>query len=380
MSKAPRRKMKRLGIIISAVLLSSVLLTACNSPSILDTHGPVAAKEEGLFWFILAVATFVFVVVETILIISIVRFRERPNAPAPRQIHGNNTVELAWTIAPSIFLFAVLVGTIYTMFNLSNISGTSAGLGRTEDITVVGHQWWWEFDYPREGIVTADELVVPQGTVIDATLISNNVIHSFWVPQVFGKTDVVPGHMNHQIFEANDVGIYRGICTEYCGLQHAHMSFNLVVMKTPDFLTWVSNQQKNALTPTSGAALAGYKIFSGPGGCEGCHGIVGVNLKSFSDPAGAFLKGPNLTHFGNRDGQSCATNCMFAGAVLEWNPASCVVTTAANGSPAIANPSACGLYQWLQDPQAVKPGSDMVIGPLSPTQIAQLIAYLESLQ
>ena len=371
-SKAPRRKVKRWGIVSAALLLSSVLLAACggNSPSILDTHGPVAAKEEGLFWFILVVATIVFVFVEGWLILTIVRYRERPNAPAPKQLHGNNTVELIWTIAPSLFLFAVLIGTIYTMFNLSNISALSNQ--RQVNITVVGHQWWWEFDYQNEGIVTADELVVPQGALIQTTLESNNVIHSFWIPQITGKTDVVPGHMNVKLFRADDTGTYRGICTEYCGLQHAHMSFNMVVMSPNDYLTWVSAQQQAAQAPTSGAALAGYKLFTGSGGCVGCHGIVGVNLKSFSDSTGALLRGPNLTHFGSRR--------LIAGAVLAWDPTSCQVTTGANGSPAVANPSACGLYQWLNDPQGVKPGNDMVIRQLSPTEIAQLIAYLETLK
>ncbi len=363
------RKAKRWMLIFSAMLLSSILLAACggNSPSILDTHGPVAGKEAGLFWFILAVATFVFVVVEGVLITSIVRFRERPNAPAPRQLHGNNTIEIIWTVAPSLFLFAVLIGTIYTMFNLTNISGQ----GRTEEITVVGHQWWWEFDYKNEGIVTADELVVPQGALIHTVLESNNVIHSFWVPQITGKTDVVPGHMNDKLFKADDVGIYRGLCTEYCGLQHAHMSFDLIVKSPNDYLTWVSQQQQAAQKPTSGAALAGYKLFTGSGGCQGCHGIVGVNLKSFSDPVANGLIGPNLTHFGSRR--------LIAGAVLSWDPASCQVTTDAKGNATITNQANCGLYQWLHDPQGVKPGNDMNIRSLSDTEIAQLVAYLESL-
>jgi len=371
-SNAPRCKVKRWGIVSASLLLSSVLLAACggNPPSILDTHGPVAAKEEGLFWFILVVATIVFVFVEGWLILTIVRYRERPNSPAPKQLHGNNTVELIWTIAPSAFLFAVLIGTIYTMFNLTNIS--ALGNQRQVNITVVGHQWWWEFDYQNEGIVTADELVVPQGALIQTTLESNNVIHSFWIPQITGKTDVVPGHMNVKLFRADDVGTYRGICTEYCGLQHAHMSFNLIVKSPNDYLTWVTGQQQAAQVPTSGAALAGYKLFTGSGGCVGCHGIVGVNLKSFSDPTGALLRGPNLTHFGSRR--------LIAGAVLAWDPTSCQVTTGANGSPALANPSACGLYQWLNDPQGFKPGNDMVIRQLSPTEIAQLIAYLETLK
>ena len=361
------RGVKRWATIVSALLLSSILLAACgeNSPSILNPQGPVASKEAGLFWFILIVATIVFVAVEGVLIYSIVRFRERPNAPNPRQIHGNNTVELIWTIAPSLFLFAVLIGTIYTMFNLSNIQGQ----GRTLEIKVVAHQWWWEFDYTNDNIVTADELVVPVGTVIHTTLQSSNVIHSFWVPQITGKTDVVPGHANDKLFRADTVGTYRGICTEYCGLQHAHMSFLLVVMSQDGYVSWLHNQQNAAQTPTNPNAVAGMKLFQGS--CVGCHGIVGVNLNSFSDTHANVLVGPNLTHFASRTS--------IAGLVLSWNPQSCVVGTDSSGNPAIQDPSACGLYQWLHDPQGIKPGNDMQIGKLSDTQIAQLIAYLESL-
>ena len=362
------RGMKRWGLIVPALLLSSILLAACgnsNTPSILDTHGPVADKEAGLFWFILVVATIVFVAVEGVLITSIIRFRERPNAPAPRQIHGNNTIEIIWTVAPSLFLFAVLIGTIYTMFNLYPTSGAHP----TVEIDVRGHQWWWEFNYTHEGIDTADELVVPINTPIHVTLHSNNVIHSFWVPQVTGKMDVVPGHDNNFTFIASDPGRYRALCTEYCGLQHAHMSFFLLAQPWDQYLSWVQGQQAKAQTPTDPNALAGQKIFTSS--CQGCHGIVGVNLSSFTDPKASFLVGPNLTHFGSRR--------TIAGAVLQWDPNSCKVVPDSNGNPSIQNKDSCGLYQWLHDPQAVKPGNDMIIGQLSDTQIAQLVAYLESL-
>ncbi len=307
------------------------------------------------------------------MIYSIVRFRERPNSPDPTQTHGNNTVEIIWTIVPSFFLFVVLIGTIYTMFGLTTFSSTNS---RPLQIKVVGHQWWWEFDYTNENIVTADELVIPVGTRIEAQLESQNVIHSFWVPELFGKTDVVPGHNNMSVFQADNVGSYRGQCTEFCGLEHAHMNFYVIVKSQDDYNAWVTSQQQAAAaTPTDPNALAGQKLFLGSGGCQGCHGIVGVNLKDNYHLTGggdaSVLVGPNLTHFGSRR--------QIAGAVLQWDPASCVVVTGSDGQPKIQNPDACGLYQWLKDPQAVKPGSDMVIRSLSDTEIAQLIAYLESL-
>ncbi|HEY6407846.1 MAG TPA: cytochrome c oxidase subunit II transmembrane domain-containing protein, partial [Ktedonobacteraceae bacterium] len=155
------RGMKHWGKIVPVVLLSSLLLAACSDTplTILNPTGPVASQEAALFWFILAVATFIFVVVEAVLIWSIIRYRERPNSPAPRQIHGNNTIELIWTVVPSLFLFAVLAGTIYTMFGLQNISSTNGSIPEIK-VTAVGHQWWWEFDYPNQHLITADTLYI----------------------------------------------------------------------------------------------------------------------------------------------------------------------------------------------------------------------------
>jgi cytochrome c oxidase subunit 2 len=358
---------RRWGITLSVLVLASLLLAACGegAPSILNPAGPVAAKEAGLFWFILVVATIVFVVVEFILIWSIFRFRERPNSPTPRQIHGNDKIEVAWTIAPSIFLFAVLIGTIYTMFSLNQPTGN------TLNVQVVGHQWWWEFDYENAHVTTADELVVPTNTIIHLDLKSDNVIHSFWVPQLTGKTDVIPGHDNTKWFEADTPNQkYLGECAELCGLEHANMRF-YVITKTPDdFQTWLTGQQQAAQNSSDPNAQAGKALFMGQGGCVGCHGIVGVNLKSFSDPLAQKLIGPNLTHFGSRR--------TIAGAVLTWDPSSCVVQ-GTGSSAQIVNEQNCGLWQWLHDPQAVKPGNDMHIPQLTDNQIALLVAYLESL-
>lgn len=362
------RGAKRWGVLLSTLLLASLLLTACgeNSPSILNTAGPVAAKEAGLFWFILVVATIVFVIVESLLIYSIIRYRERPNSPMPRQVHGNNTIEIIWTVIPSIFLFAVLIGTITTMFSLNQPASPN-----TIDIKVVGHQWWWEFDYENSPqVTTADELVVPTGAVIHLDLHSDNVIHSFWVPQLTGKTDVVPGHNNTKWFQADKVGVYKGLCTEFCGEEHANMEFYVHAVSPDDYQTWLSNQEQTAQTSADPNALAGKALFTGAGGCVGCHGIVGVDLSSFSATPPANQIGPNLTHFGSRT--------TIAGGVLTWSPQTCVVEGTGNDVH-IVNETQCGLYQWLHDPQAVKPGNDMKIAKLTDTQIAQLVAYLESL-
>ena len=363
------RGAKRWGIVLSVLFLASLLLSACgeNSPSILNTDGPVAGSEAGLFWFILVVATIVFVAVEGLLIWSIFRYRERPNSPMPQQTHGNNTIELIWTVVPSIFLFAVLIGTIYTMFSLNQPAG------QTLNVQVVGHQWWWEFDYENAHITTADELVVPTGTIIHLDLKSENVIHSFWVPQLTGKTDVVPGHNNTKWFEADNPGTFRGLCAEFCGLQHANMEFSVIAKSPNDYQTWLTGQQQAAQSSSDANAQAGKALFASAG-CVGCHGVVGVNLASFTDTKANALVGPNLTHFGSRR--------LVAGGVLGWDPSSCQVQTVGSGSSAhaqLVNQSSCNLYKWLHDPQAVKPGNDMQIRQLSDTEIAELVAYLESL-
>jgi cytochrome c oxidase subunit 2 len=364
------RNTKRLAIIVSVMLLSSFLLAACgeNSPSILNPEGPVAASEATLFYIILGIATFVFIVVEGVLVYSIFRYRERPNSPAPRQIHGNNTIEIAWTVAPAIFLFIALGATIYTMFTLYPSGGPQL------QVRVVAHQWWWEFDYTNypgsngHSIVTADTMHIPAGTVINAQLYSNNVIHSFWVPALTGKLDVIPGHDNHLLFEAYTSAVghtFPGECVEFCGSQHAHMHFDVVVDNADSFNTWISGQQQaaaaqnfNGLSCNPSGPIAqsdlvacGAKFFA-QGACVGCHGIVGVNLTSYDDRKGANLIGPNLTHFGSRD--------LIAGGVLPNTPQN--------------------LATWLANPQAVKPGSDMPQLGLSPNQINALVAYLESLK
>lgn len=367
------RKMKRWGTLFSIVALSSLLFAACdtgNTPSILNTAGPVAGQEANLFWFILIVACIVFVFVEGWIIVNVVRFHARPNSPEPKQTQGNNALEIGWTIVPSIFLFLVLAITIRTMFGLAQPAGNHV------TVRAVGHQWWWEFDYPNDGnVATADSLYVPVNTVIQIDLESTNVIHSFWIPQLTGKTDDIPGHNNTMWFKADTTGIYRGECAEYCGTQHAHMDFDVVVLSAGDYATWLSQEQQAASSSASGLAAQGLALFKGAGTCSGCHGIVGVDMSSYTSTAASSFVGPNLTHFASRH--------LIAGGILsttdihkyDWadDPACQIV----NGN--VASPSTCGIYQWLSDPQGVKPGNDMTIPSLSPQQITQLIAFLQTL-
>lgn len=332
---------KRWGVAALLALAAAALLSGCeNSPTILDPAGPIAEREANLFWFIFIVATVVFVAVTAVLLYSVFRFRARPDSPAPRQIHGNTAIELAWTIAPSVLLFAVLVVTLVNLFGLAQPASAN-----TLTVKAIGHQWWWEFQYPDQSIVTADELHIPTGTVVHIDLISDNVIHSFWVPQLGGKTDVIPGHDNTMWLQADKAGQYRGECAEFCGAQHAHMDFMVVAEPNATFQSWVTQQQQTAQTPTDSLALEGQKLFSSKG-CVGCHLINGVNQPN------KVQIGPNLTHFGSRQ--------LIAGYVLDNTPSN--------------------LADWLHDPQAVKPGNDMPNLHLTQDQISALVAYLEGLK
>ncbi len=312
-----------------------------HTPNILDPKGPVALQESNLFWFILVVSTVVFVIVVSALLYSIIRFRGRPGAPEPAQFHGNTKLEIGWTVVPSLVLLGVLVMTITTMFSIQQPASPN-----TITVNAIGHQWWWEFQYPNEHVVTADEMWIPTGTVVHVNLISDNVIHSFWVPQLSGKTDVIPGHDNAMWLQADAAGWFRGECAEFCGTQHAHMDFLVHAVSNSDYQAWVQQQQSVATQPTTALAQAGEKYFA-TSPCISCHLINGV-----TNNANAKLIGPNLTHFGARQ--------WIAGGVVNNTPEN--------------------LAAWIKDPQAVKPGSDMPKLNLSQSQIDELVAYLESLQ
>jgi len=355
--------------------LCLLLVAGCSvgNSSILDPQGPVALSESNLFWFILIVATIVFVLVESVLLYSVFRFRARPDSPEPRQIAGNTKLEIWWTIVPSLILFLVLGLTVRTLFSIQEPGADPNS--PTMYVNVFGHQWWWEFRYfdnendalinaeavhadptadsPTPLVVTADQLVVPQGTTVHLNLISDNVIHSFWIPQLTGKTDVIPGHTNHMWFKADTLGTYQGACAEFCGDQHAHMRFEVMIknMNGPNsFSEWMTAQEAPAADPAPGTPAAEGKqlffnqVFLNNNQCLACHSIYGTNAKG--------IIGPNLTHFGSRD--------LIAGGVLTNTPDN--------------------LTQWLTNPQSVKPGNDMPDLGLTPDQVSALVAYLESLQ
>jgi cytochrome c oxidase subunit II len=335
---------------VIGIFLGICLAGCANVPSPLAPASPSAKATTDLTWIIFGIATVVFVVVEGLLLVAALKFRRKSASglqkdSLPKQIEGNRWLEIGWTLTPVIVLAAVYLISVNVLREIAYLPNTSS---QTVDdpppihVRVVGHQWWWEIQYPELHIVTANEIHVPLNTVIDIDLESADVIHSFWVPQLGGKIDAIPGHVNHTWFEATQAGSYHGQCAEYCGLEHADMRFE-VVAETPDqFQTWVVLQQAPAILAT-GDAAKGEQVFMSSA-CTSCHTISGTNAQG--------KVGPDLTHFGSRQ--------IFAGGVMENTPQN--------------------LAEWLANPQKVKPGTQMPDLGLSPDQISTLVAFLESLK
>jgi cytochrome c oxidase subunit 2 len=284
----------------------------------------------------------IFIVVAAVLVIALIRFRERPGQDntLPPQVEGDNRLELLWTIVPAVLLAILAVGTVEESFAFSATPTTKNALL----IDVTGHQFWWSYTYPTyNNLTTANELHIPIDTKIVLALTSDDVMHAFWVPRLAGKTDLVPGRTNYMWFEAWQPGIYRGQCAELCGYGHADMRIIVDAQTPQQFAAWVQTMEHPVSVPTSGLALEGYKLF-GEVGCSSCHTIDGTSY--------AGLVGPNLTDLTGR--------LMIAGNLLPNTPAN--------------------LARWLHDPPAVKAGALMPNLHLKPAEIRALVAYLRSLK
>ncbi|MDA0270219.1 MAG: cytochrome c oxidase subunit II [Chloroflexi bacterium] len=294
------------------------------------------AQDVYTIIFILAGAVMAGVIALTLAFSFI--YRERPGQQA-LQIHGNSKLELLWTLLPVLIVAAMAVPT----FNAIAVITGDAPEDSLE-VKAVGYQWWFQFQYPELGVVTASDLHLPVDRPILVKLESKDVIHSFWVPQLSGKVDMVPGHTNQLWFTPNTVGEFMGQCAEFCGLSHANMRFRVFVHTQEDFDAWVQSQLAEAATPEEGLAAAGAQQFT-MSGCIGCHTVRGNALAMG-------VIGPELTHFGSRT--------RLAGGMVENTEVE--------------------LRRWLKNPPAMKPGSIMPNLNLTDEQIDSLVAYLYSLQ
>lgn len=353
MPPVPRGRRIRLAANTAVLLLAAAC--AKDAPQdVLEPEGPYGQKIDNLWNLVIIPAAVVFVLVLGLVVATVVRHRHRPGRPDPVQVHGNTRLEITWTVIPAVLLLFVAVPTISTIFDLSRDPK-----GDVLRVEVAGHVWWWEYQYEGLGITTANELHIPTGKPVRLSLVSREtgfgpdvtgVIHSYWVPKLAGKQDVVPGRTNHLTLQADKPGFYPGQCAEFCGLSHANMRLAVVAHTPEEFDDWVADQQRPAPTPTAGTAAArGFEVFTTKG-CNGCHTIGGVK-----EAAG--IQGPNLTHLMSRQ--------KFAGYIFDTNPGN--------------------LKKWVADPPAMKPMAPernlgMPDQGLSDQQVDDVVAYLETLE
>jgi cytochrome c oxidase subunit 2 len=295
----------RRAALVAAAGLAVVVLASCgertgpdNEQNALRPAGPDARKildlTQPFFW--IAVVIGAFVLFGTIYVA--VRFRARPgDDEAPKQVHGNTILEVGWTIVPALILAVMAVPTVATIFDLAKDPTDP----NTLRVTVTARQWWWQFHYDdASNIETANELHIPAGTPVVLTLqgpppcsgencYDNGVIHSFWVPELGGKKDVVPGRSHFLRLEADEPGTYLGQCAEYCGLAHADMRVRVVAHTPAEFRAWQQRQQE----PLRPAVAAKFDEYNQQYGCLACHS---------AEPTKPGAAGPNLTHLGDRIG------------------------------------------------------------------------------
>lgn len=358
------------GAALSVAPLIPLAVSGPNNLNIFDTVSPPADAIRSLFFLVIGITGAIFVLVEGMLLYSVFRFRQRnPGTTAePPQLYGSKPVEVAWTLAPLLIVFVLFMVVARTIAEVK-LHEPPPGIMR---VTVVGHQWWWEYKYPKQadhpelgdGFITANELHVPAGQAVWFDLESADVVHSFWFPRLNGKTDVVPGRTNATWFLSRQEGTFLGQCTEYCGMQHANMILRMEADSPDKFGEWLKNQRKLEVwaeaeatwikghpgrTATleeiipDGATREGRAVFLA-NACMNCHTVRGTTAK------GTF--GPDLTHLASR--QTLA-------------------------SAMVPNDTA-NLKQWVEDPQVIKPGCWMPAMKLDGRQRDLVVKYLQSLK
>jgi len=421
-------------VLFAFFLISITLLGGCDlntRMSTFDTKGPVAEKQLELFMVTFWVTMGIFIVVGGTLLLVVLKFRERKNdsRPMPAQGHGNPLVEISLIGASVLLLVIIAVPTLRTIWFMydppvqersvlgewykgDNLANEEAGNSLT--IRVVGFQWWWAFEYPQLGVTTANEMIIPAGKAIHMQFRSVDVIHSFWLPQIAGKVDLIPGRANHMWIQAGDTfedwkarngktggdaelrkayldylrdeiyGYYYGQCAEYCGDSHARMLFRCSVVSDEDFTKWVADYRAGHSAPgemdwaqwyqlydnnpeqLTGEVNEGLKLFMGRARCATCHTVNG-------NPRAVGVAGPNLTRVASR-------RSIAAG----W-----LNHRADDGSVDVEKQYA-NFYKWITETNVVKPGNRMWkaygggIGelpePLSSEEARKIVLYLQTLK
>ncbi len=343
-----RVHMKRLARITLVPLVQ--LLAGCSGfQSALDPKGPKAEAVAHLNWFLVTTATIVYVIVIGALFYALrtgstrLGAYEESDADEAARERGRVRWVAGASGATALILILFVFVDVLTARSTSRVGGQ-----RPLRIDVVGHQWWWEVEYPdladpQNTVVTANEIHVPVGRPVFIKMTSSDVIHSYWVPNLDGKKDLIPGHETRTWFRADTAGVYRGQCAEFCGHQHAKMAFFVVAEPRVEFEHWLQSQKREASRPTDSLAQAGERVFLS-GSCAMCHAISGTGAASHF--------GPDLTHLASR-------RTIAAG-------------TLPNNTGNLAG--------WILDPQSIKPGVRMPANQLEPRALQALLAYLGTLK
>jgi len=319
-----------------------------SSTSIFAPAGTPAHSILSLSMLVLGITAAIFLIVAGLLLYAVVRYRHRASdanaAQEPAQIYGSNQIELAWTVIPILIVVLLFLATARIILSTQNAPRPAAAL----DVTVVGHQFWWEFSYPKLGIVTANELHIPVSdpkhpTPTYLTMTSADTDHSFWVPRLAGKMDLIPNQINTMWLDPQAPGLYLGQCAQYCGVQHAKMLLRVYADTPADFSAWVARQQQPAVNSPDPQAAAGRAVFQ-RSVCISCHTVSGTVA------TGRF--GPDLTHLASRE-------------------------TIASGS--VPNTPA-NLRAFVDNPAAFKPGALMPAMHLNQRDLDALTAYLTTLK
>jgi cytochrome c oxidase subunit II len=325
--------------------LLAILLTGCNArrfpASTFAPRSDLAHWVQGVYFEVITWDSLILILICALVFLCLTRYSTRapegkqgPPPPHPESLG----LEVAWTVGPALILLFIAVPSLRIVFRSQPENPPAGAL----IIRITAHQWWWEAQYESMGIHTANEIHLPVGRPVRFLLDSADVIHSFWVPAMGGKRDVVPGHLNELTFTPQLTGEYIGECAEFCGLSHANMRFRVIVQNPVAFDDWRANQAAGPHTPAAGIARAGEQVYM-TSACTTCHAISGYSSGYI---------GPNLTHFGSRT--------TFAGGTLPNTPQA--------------------LAAWIENPDSLKPGAQMPPLGVRGKELAQLVAYLESLK
>jgi cytochrome c oxidase subunit II len=338
--------MKQSRYLVLASLGQALFFIGCNAP--MDTLRPESDFAQwitSIYWETIGWYSLILILVVSLIVLVLAKHSTRRTVIHQKPVHVNEhlVLEAAWTVGPALILLLVAFPAIVINF----MSQPNEPPRDALHVQVIAHQWWWEFHYPKLGIVTANEVHIPVNRRVWFQLNSADIIHSFWVPRLGGKRDVIPNHTNELILTPRTVGEYYGQCAEFCGLSHANMRMRVFVDTAEQFAKWTADQTSRSRDPVPDApnyaqVRAGMELFEGSP-CTTCHKIKGISKGTLA---------PDLTHFASRT--------TLAGATLENTPAQ--------------------VAAWIENPDEAKPGAKMPAMALSPVQLSAMVAYLESLR